>query len=186
MNRPEFAALMAGMASSANKKYTEEEAVFWYGALADVPDEFLRQAFFRFAATGGDWPSITKIRALADEQQHGMHVTAGEAFELVTQAVRRFGSYDAINGLATLDGTTKKALKACGGWMWACDLSSGNREMFSSRFAKVYDAIVQREQKLRRTPEAIRPAITAGSTAVTDQAKLLAGSMGLPKPKVGR
>jgi len=172
MDRPEFARLMAGLASTTHKTYDAPEIEFWFAALSDVPDEALRQAFFRCAATGDDWPSVAKLRALADEQSHGQHLTAGEAFARLRAAVRRYGSYQPEEGMASLDEVTRRALSACGGWPWACEVSAQNRQVLAAQFSRAYESIITREQEHRRTPEHLRPAITAGSTDTTDRAKL--------------
>lgn len=172
MLKAEFAKLMAGLSSTTHKKFAADEIEFWFGALADVDDDALKQAFYRFVATGDDWPSIAKIRALADEQRHGQHTTAGEAFENVTRAVRSYGHYSPEAGLASLDDVTTKALRASGGWRWICELSLENRSIFSAQFRKAYEAIIEREQQLRRTPEPLRPAITDGSLTETKRARL--------------
>lgn len=160
MIRPEFLNLLKGLVSATGMRPLEPaECEFWYRCLSDLPDEALRNAVARFAMAGDGWPTVAKIRALADEAMHGQPVPAEDAFERLVAVVRRYGSYDPHGGIAKLDDRTKRALNACGGWMWACEMSCENRQIFAAQFRRAYESIKARELEHRRLPAAIRPAI---------------------------
>jgi hypothetical protein len=170
MDRRRFGELMAGLASTTHKRFESQEIRFWYRCLSDLPDEALEAAFVRFAMTGDDWPSVAKLRALADEAMHGQFPTAGEAWESVITAVRRYGPYDPARGMAVLSEAAQKALRCSGGWRWACDMTVENRQVMAGQFRRHYEQIVERERSLRTIPEHLRPSVDREHLPATDAA----------------
>jgi hypothetical protein len=173
VTKQKLAEMLAAVAEMTHKTISEAATETWFKviAMADPDDEALEAAFIRYMMTGDDWPSPAKILALVDEHRGGLVLTAGEAFAIVAQAVRRFGSYQPAEGMAVLDGLTRAALKSCGGWGWACNLGANNRDQFAGRFERAYNQLAQRESVLRRTPEQVRPAIHGGDTKAIEAAK---------------
>lgn len=169
---------MTGLSSTTQKAFSSSDIKFWHKSFSDLSAESVEAGFTRFVLTGDDWPSISKIRRLALESQSGRHLMAGEAFERVSAAVRRFGQGRRLEAFATFDEATRRAVEQSGGWNWFCELSSENRTTISAQFERRYNAVVERVVETRCLPGPLRPNRIEGAT---DEAKRLSETLALPK-----
>ncbi len=156
----QFERLMRGLTSATGKTFSADAIEFWHLCFADMSPTLAQAGFAKFCQSGDPWPTVAKIRTLAVEHDVGQRISAGDAFELALDAVRRYGLYKPVKGRASLDDLTRRAVSQLGGWLWMCDCSADNRHVMSSQFRRVYEALVDREREFGLLPEALRPRIT--------------------------
>lgn len=164
--------LMAYLSSATGKRFEPGDVKLWRGMLNDIPFPVLERAVHRYCRERKEFPTVSDIRDMAAEAQTGELDEAAGAFERLTKAIRRHGSYDREGAQRALDPLTWAAMEAAGGWGWACDLTAENRQTYSAQFRMAYQSLAGREERHRRLPAHLRPGITNGTPMVS-----------LPQPK---
>lgn len=147
MTREEF-----GMFASALRTYYPREtllpnpqaAELWFRQLQDIPFQIAEASLNKWVATNKWSPSIADIREMAASVQHGDIPDWSEAWEAVMLAIRRFGSYQEGEALASLDELTRTAVKRLG-FRNIC--LSENITADRANFRTTYEILVNRKQK---------------------------------------
>lgn len=185
MTQADMAKQLAFLSSATGKRFEQGDVVLWCDMLKDLPDAAVKAAVARYVRERKDFPTVSDIRQMAAEAQAGELDEAAAAFDRITKAVRRYGSYDRDGAKASVDPLTWAAMEAAGGWGWVCDLTADNRQTYAAQFRMAYQALAGREERHRRLPAALRPGITNETPMVSlprPQAKPEGRPKALPAP----
>lgn len=160
MNKKEFSlialALRAYFPRENNLLPNEQSLELWYMQLKDLDYKIVEVAINKWAATNKWSPSISEIRETAATITLGELPEWGEAWQEVTLAIKRFGSYRAGEALKSLSPLTRKAVERLG-YMQLC--ASENIAADRANFRMIYEQLAAREKKQAQLPEGLKTLI---------------------------
>lgn len=159
MTRDEFKVLVKGMkAIYSQATFIPDQDAFnmWYALMGDLSYEVCNVAIQKYMLTNKFPPTVAEIRELCAGVVNGDPLTWGESWERALNAVRRFGSYNQMEALNSLDPLTRKCVDSIG-YMQLC--MSENIMVERAHFQKIFDVYQKREQTDRQMPLALQSAI---------------------------
>lgn len=160
MTKKEFVYLALAMRAYFPKEKNllpNEQAIeLWYYQLKDLNYKVAEAALNKWAATNKWSPTIADIRETAADITIGELPDWGEAWQEVTFAIKRFGSYRAGDALKSLSPLTKKAVERLG-YMQLC--ASENIAADRANFRMIYETLAEREKKQAQLPEGLKQLI---------------------------
>lgn len=160
MTKKEFVYLALAMRAYFPKEKNllpNEQAIeLWYYQLKDLDYKVAEAALNKWAATNKWSPTIADIRETAADITIGELPDWGEAWQEVTFAIKRFGSYRAGDALKSLSPLTKKAVERLG-YMQLC--ASENIAADRANFRMIYETLAEREKKQAQLPEGLKQLI---------------------------
>lgn len=160
MTRPEFAEAVAFLQSGIGREFSANQLEVWYATLQHLDAADFAYAVQRYVAEGKSaFPMPSQLLEYAAQRQHGESLDHGAAFANVMKAVRECGSYQPGKGMASLDTMTQAAVRACGGFLWFCEMEADNRATMAAQFRMAYQQFQEKHERDRRLPEHLRPAI---------------------------
>ena len=160
MTREEFKVLVKGMkAVYAQPTFIPDQDAFnmWFALVGDLPYEVCSVAIKKYMLTNKFPPTVAEIRELASNVINGDQLTWGEAWERAMTAVRRYGSYNQVEAMNSLDPLTRKCVDSIG-FMQLC--MSENIMVERAHFQKIFEIFAKREQTDRQIPLQLRQAIS--------------------------
>lgn len=111
MNIEEFTKAMAFLGVAYNKEFSQEQIGVWYNFFADTKLEDFKNAIKRYISKSKYLPSIAEIKSeLATLNVKELQLNAESEWELVLQAVRRWGRLDNV----AFEKITQDTIKAIG------------------------------------------------------------------------
>jgi hypothetical protein len=110
-------------------------------ALAELEKEKLEAAVLRVLRTNKFPPSIAELFEAYGIVEQGRPLDTGEAYDLVSRAIRYVGSYRPMptEGRYGLPERVQRTIAALGGWEMAC--LHDHEESFRARFFEVYGSL---------------------------------------------
>lgn len=160
MTRDEFKVLVKGMkAVYAQPTFIPDQDAFnmWFALVGDLPYEVCSVAIKKYMLTNKFPPTVAEIRELASNVVNGEQLNWGEAWERAMTAVRRYGSYNQVEAMNSLDPLTRKCVDSIG-FMQLC--MSENIMVERAHFQKIFEIFAKREQTDRQIPLQLRQAIS--------------------------
>lgn len=160
MTRDEFKVLVKGMkAVYAQPTFIPDQDAFnmWFALVGDLPYEVCSVAIKKYMLTNKFPPTVAEIRELASNVVNGDQLNWGEAWERAMTAVRRYGSYNQVEAMNSLDPLTRKCVDSIG-FMQLC--MSENIMVERAHFQKIFEIFAKREQTDRQIPLQLRQAIS--------------------------
>lgn len=146
MTKQEF----ANFAMALRTYYPKEQILpnqqameLWYRELKDIPFGVVEVALRKWVATNKWSPSIADIREMTAGIVNGDPMTWGESWEKVMTAIRRFGSYNKSEALASLDPLTRKCVENMG-FTELC--MSENIMADRAHYQRIFETMSKREQ----------------------------------------
>ncbi|SMB97824.1 Loader and inhibitor of phage G40P [Thermanaeromonas toyohensis ToBE] len=149
----------------------------WYRLLQDLPYQVVEKALLKVLSEVRYFPTVAEIRQAAAEIMQPETLSPGEAWALVLQAVKRYGSYREAEALAALPEDVARAVRYLG-WREIC--LSEQPEVVRAQFMKVYEQVIGRQRESVVTPREVREL-----TAKIAQQKALGGGKVVALPKAG-
>lgn len=160
MTRDEFKILVKGLkAVYAQPTFIPDADAFnmWFALIGDLPYEVCNVSIQKYMLTNKFPPTVAEIREMAANVVGGDPLTWGESWERALNAVRRFGSYNKVEALNSLDPLTRKCVESIG-YMELC--MSENIMVERAHFQKVFEVYQKREQTDKQMPVALQQAIS--------------------------
>ena len=160
MTRDEFKVLVKGMkAIYSQPTFIPDQDAFnmWYALIGDLPYDVCNVSIQKYMLTNKFPPTVAEIREMAAEVVNGDPLTWGESWERALNAVRRFGSYNQLQALESLDPLTRKCVDSIG-YMQLC--MSENIMVERAHFQKIFDVYQRREQTEKQMPLQLKEAIS--------------------------
>lgn len=157
MTKKEFVYLVLAMRAYFPKEKTfletDQAIELWYFQLKDLDFKVAEAALNKWAATNKWSPTIADIRELATSISMGELPDWGEAWEQLTQAIRRYGSYRAGEALDSLSPLCRKTVERLG-YLQLC--ASENIAADRANFRMIYEQLQQREKQQAQLPEGLK------------------------------
>lgn len=129
----------------------------WYRQLNDIPYEIAELVLNKWVATNRWSPSIADIREQATEVKQGQKPDWGAGWEQVLSAIKNYGVYRPDEALASMDETTRQAVKQIG-FREIC--MSENIAADRANFRMIYERQVERQKQDAQIPEKLKLMIT--------------------------
>ena len=155
MEREQFKVLVKGMkAVYAQPTFIPDQDAFnmWYALIGDLPYDVCAVAIKKFMLTSKFPPTVAEIRELASGIVNGDPMTWGESWERALNAVRKYGSYNKMEALDSLDPLTRKCVESIG-YMELC--MSENIMVERAHFQKVFEVFAKRAETEKKMPTAL-------------------------------
>lgn len=153
MTKAEFVSIMAVLEAGVGKKIPALQAAVYFDLLGDLPVGALQVAAKR-ALVEAQYPGLPPIgvlRRLAVEATRPPSLTWGEAWELSSRAIQKYGYTKEAEGLATLPLTVRRAVE-CLGWQAVCDCDKDRTETLRAQFRGIYESLDGRKQRAALLP----------------------------------
>lgn len=184
MTRHQFAQLLAFLQAGIGREFSDIQQEVWYSTLQHLDAADFGYAVQRYVAEGKSaFPMPAQLLEYAAHRQHGETLDHGAAFANVMKAVRECGSYQPDKGMVSLDTATQAAVRACGGFLWFCEMEANNRSTMAAQFRMAYQQAQEKHERDRRLPEHLRPAIAhergLNQTDATDEPLALANVLSM-------
>lgn len=159
MDKREFALFAAAL-----KTYYPRETLLpnnqamelWFRQLQDIPYRIAEAALNKWVATNKWSPSIADIRELSAGIQHGELPDWGDAWEQVCKAIRKYGSYNQAEAMASLDELTRQCVQRLG-YMQLC--MSENAMADRANFRMIYEQLASRRKQETQLPGSLQKLI---------------------------
>lgn len=177
MTRDEFKILVKGMkAIYSQPTFIPDQDAFnmWYALMGDLPYEVCNVAIQKYMLTNKFPPTVAEIRELASGVVNGDPLTWGESWERALNAVRRYGSYNQLEALNSLDPLTRKCVDSIG-YMTLC--MSENIMVERAHFQKIFEVMSKREQQQKQMPLQLQQAITKLQLKSMDEPLQIGGAI---------
>lgn len=159
MNKQEIIRLLS--IATANFPAMQEKdmrptAVLWEKALADIPYDVAEKALLKVLSTSKFFPTVAEIREAAAELTQPRVLDAMEAWELIVQAIRKYGYYDEAGAMASLPADVRAMAKRFG-WRELC--LNENPDTLRAQFRMAWEAQSKRIREYKVLPNEIREVI---------------------------
>lgn len=161
INKKEF-----GLFASALRTYYPREKILpneqamelWYNQLQDLPYNIAELTLNKWVATNKWSPSIADIREQAASITSKPITDWGEAWESVLSAVHRYGSYNEVEALESMDELTRRCVKRLG-FLNIC--MSENIATERANFRMIYEQLEARAKQDNQIPLQLKEMIEA-------------------------
>ena len=121
----------------------------------------------------GQYPTLPPIGTLhkyASEFERGLSMTPEQAWEIVQQAISRYGYPQPDKAREHVGSVIWETIRGLGGWQTVCDTPSSQATTMRAQWRDAWLRAANRRETLAALPESIRPKING----ITEAAKLLA------------
>lgn len=175
MTREEFKVLVKGMkAVYAQPTFIPDQDAFnmWFSLMGDLPYDVCSVAIQKYMLTNKFPPTVAEIRESAATVVGGDPLTWGESWERALAAVRRYGSYNQIEAMASLDPITRKCVESIG-YLELC--MSENIMVERAHYQKIFEVYSKRDKERQQMPPALVEAISHLQLKGMDGQRLLLG-----------
>lgn len=160
MTRDEFKTLVKGMkAIYSQPTFIPDQDAFniWFALMGDLPYEVCNVAIQKYMLTNKFPPTVAEIREMCAGVVNGDPLTWGESWERALNAVRKYGSYNKMEALNSLDSLTRKCVESVG-YMELC--MSENIMVERAHYQKIFEVYSKREQTEKQMPLGLQQAIS--------------------------
>ena len=159
MNKKEFAILASALRTYYPKEKllpNEQAMELWFNQLKDIPYQVAETALNKWVATNKWSPSIADIREQAAGITQGEAKEWGDAWQDVLKAISKYGSYDELKALDSLDEVTRRVVKRLG-YRNLC--FSEEIQVDRANFRMIYEQEIQKYKKDAALPQSLKALI---------------------------
>jgi hypothetical protein len=138
----------------------------WYDLLKNYQHQQISSVVKKIVVNNGHWPpsvgeivkEVEKLKIPACDK-----ITAGEAWMLVLNAVRKYGYYNAGEGMQSLPKKVRETVEHFGGFAAICH-SEVNNNYVRSHFMKLYKEVNRNNEEYMYLPPAVRDELLKASS----------------------
>lgn len=156
MNRKEIINLL-GIATANFPNMQERDmqptAVLWEKALSDIPYQVAEKALIKVLSTSKFFPTVAEIREAATDLTQPRRMDAMEAWELIGQAIRKYGFYDQSAAMEFLPDDVARMARRFG-WRELCH--NENIDTLRAQFRMAWETESKREKEISVLPTEVR------------------------------
>lgn len=156
MNRKQIITLL-GIATAnfpnMQTKDMQPTAVLWEKVLNDMDYPTAEKALIKVLSTSRFFPTVADIREAATQITKPRLIDAMEAWNLIVQAIRKFGMYRQKEGLESLPDDVR-AMANRFTWRELC--LNENPDTLRAQFRMAWETQSKRENEMRQLPQEIR------------------------------
>lgn len=157
MNKQEFGMLAAAIKTAYEKMFPNSQAMeLWFRNLQDIPYNVASAAFDKWVVTSKWAPTIADIREMSASIMSGDTALWSDGWAQVMNAIRKYGCYNLVAALATLDDITAETVNRIG-YMELC--RSENITADRANFRMIFDQISNRKRKIALIPAPLQQRI---------------------------
>lgn len=152
MTKREFSIIASALRTYYPKENilpNEPAMQLWYDMLQDLSYDLVQISIQKWVATNKWSPSISELRQIAMGLCSDDTNDWGEAWEKVRRAISRYGSYQELEALDSMDEVTRKCVKSIG-WMNLC--MSEELSIERASFRKLYETYSERQKEVNLLP----------------------------------
>ena len=156
MNKKEFAIFASALRTYYPKENilpNEQALELWFKQLQDIPYDVAEVTLNKWVATNKWSPSIADIREQATDLTQGGAKDWGDAWQDVLRAISKYGSYEELKALESLDETTRKVVKRLG-FRNLC--FSEEIQVDRANFRMIYEQQLQRDKQDAQLPPRLK------------------------------
>lgn len=160
MDKAEFATFAMALRTYYPKEQilpNNQAMDLWFRELCDIPFQVAEMALRKWVNTNKWSPSISEIREMTSGIVNGEPMSWGESWEKALTAVRKYGSYNKMAALESLDPLTRKCVESIG-YIELC--MSENIMVERAHYQKVFEVYSKREQTSQRISAPLLDAIS--------------------------
>lgn len=156
MNRKEIINLL-GIATANFPNMQERDlqptAVLWEKALSDIPYPVAEKALIKVLSTSKFFPTIAEIREAAAELTQPRKLDWSEAWELIVQAIRKYGYYDEAGAMRSLPPDVARMARR---FTWRELCTNENPDTLRAQFRMAWETESKREKEVSVLPVEVR------------------------------
>ncbi|UWG96812.1 replicative helicase loader/inhibitor [Dehalobacter sp. DCM] len=159
MNKEEIGKLVAmALANFPNmqEKDMGPTMALWQQMLSDMPYDVAKAALMRVLATAKFFPTVAEIREAAVSNSQPNRLSAPEAWEEATRAIRKYGYYKEQEGLDSLSPATRKAVQSIG---WKSFCTNEDEGVLRGQFRMAFETMATRDAEVARLPQGLKDMI---------------------------
>ena len=160
MTKKEFASFAMALKTyypRENLLPNEQAMELWFMQLQDIPFQVAEVGLNKWVSLNKWSPSISDIREMASGITQGELPDWGDAWEEVCRAIRRFGSYRAMEALESMSPLARKATERIG-FTNLC--MSENQSADRANFRMIYETLAEREKKNSQLSDPLKQLIS--------------------------
>ena len=141
----------------------------WTVMLSDTTLEIATIALQRLIATSKFPPTIAEMRESISSVVNPSMANSGEAWGEVNKAIRKYGYYRQLEGMASLSEPTRLAVERMG-WRELC--MSENHMADRAHFLRIYESLEKRTKENNQLPIALQSAIASIGLSMNDNSSI--------------
>lgn len=167
MNRTDLVKVLTFISNSYPGKFkypldSREETKFftetWYSFLGDYDYQLVRTAVKKLIINKASWPPavgelVHEIESLTTAAVD--KISAGEAWQLALEAVRKYGYYQAGQAMASLPSLVQKTIQCYGGFTAVCH-SEIHSSFARQNFMKIYQELASKKENEELLPPSLK------------------------------
>lgn len=160
MNKQEFATFAMALKTYYPREQllpNQQAMELWFRELCDIPYNVAEMALRKWVSTNKWSPSIADLREMTSGIVNGDPMSWGESWEKALNAVKRFGSYNKMAALESLDPLTRKCVENIG-YLELC--MSENIMVERAHYQKIFEVYSKRERDAQRMAAPLLEAIS--------------------------
>jgi len=152
------------------------KAQIWFDMFKDIEYQTLQLAVNKHILESEYPPTVASLRKAVMEITNPSvaRLNSGDAWEEVTEAIRKCGYYNEAKALESMSPITRKTVVAMS-WKELCQ--STNQMADRAHFMKMFDAYKDREQNMAMLPEGINQRIEQHQKKALELVKQLSDGM---------
>jgi hypothetical protein len=157
---------------ATGKRFERAQLDGYFALLERFSDNAISAAIQRYVSTS-QYPTIPAVGLLvqyASEFERGLSMTPEQAWEIVQQAISRYGYPQPDKARDHVGGVIWETISGLGGWQVVCDTPSSQATTMRAQWREAWLRAANRRETLASLPESIRPRVNG----ITEAAKLLA------------
>lgn len=174
MNRKEIVNLL-GIAVANFPRLQEKDmkptVVLWEKSLKDLSYEVAEKALLKVLSTSKFFPTVSEIRQAASDLTQPRTMDAIEAWGLIGQAIRKFGSYREADAMAWLPEDVAQMAQQ---FTWREICLNENPDTLRAQFRMAWETQSKRNKEVRALPFEIREMLES-MTGQSNGLKLIGG-----------
>ena len=159
MTKKEFAIFATAIRTYYPKESiipNEQALELWFKQLCDIPYDIAEVVLNKWVASNRWSPSIADIREQATALIKGDFKEWGDAWQDVLKAISKYGSYDELKALDSLDEVTRRVVKRLG-YRNLC--FSEEIQVDRANFRMIYEQEIQKYKKDAALPQSLKALI---------------------------
>lgn len=172
MDRKEFAGIVSALRTFYPREQllpNDQAVMLWYNHLQDLSFDTAWAALNKWVATNKWSPSIAELREYAGDITYGKEDDWSEAWQKAREAVWRYGSYNPIEALESLDELTRETVKRIG-YHDLC--KSENHDADRANFRDIYKNLAKRRREETFLPEHVKALIEKAAPGIEDKRRV--------------
>jgi len=157
---------------ATGKRFERAQLDGYFSLLERFSDNAISAAVQRYVSTS-QYPTIPAVGLLvqyASEFENGQAMTPEQAWEIVQQAISRYGHPQPDKAREHVGGVIWETIRGIGGWQTVCDTPASQATTMRAQWRDAWLRAANRRDTLAALPESIRPRVNGITESVANLA----------------